>query len=195
MSITELMQLRISENSEEQMSLMLAIHCAPILSGSKAANILTVSSKKLAGIEKVLADTNISYRLLKTRADQVILYLYREKELMQYLSDAAVQEFLRGYGYTSFELEALLTHLSERVALFSNGQAAFPHEIGSFLEYPLMDVKGFLENEGRNFKFSGYWKVYHDVQGAIRKFRQYDLERDRAVNAVMSGKQIWEIAV
>lgn len=195
MSITELMQLRISEDIEEKMALLLAIHCAPILKGSKAANILTVSAGEFARIDEVLRDTNISYRFLKTREDQAILYLYRKEELEAYLADIKIRAFLMQYGYTSFALPDLLGHLSERVGLFSNGETEFPHEIGVFLEYPLEDVMGFLENEGKNFKYSGYWKVYHDVQGAIRRFRQYDMERDNAVRAVMSGKRICEIAV
>lgn len=36
----------------------------------------------------------------------------------------------------------------------------FPHEIGVFLGYPLEDVVGFIQNEGRECKCCGLWKVY-----------------------------------
>jgi hypothetical protein len=49
----------------------------------------------------------------------------------------------------------------------------FPHEIGVFLGYPLQDVKGFIENNGRNSKYTGLWKVYGDKAASIRMFEKY----------------------
>ena len=43
MPIQEIMKLRTSQDEEVRIALLLAIHCAPILSGSKAANIMTVT--------------------------------------------------------------------------------------------------------------------------------------------------------
>jgi len=49
----------------------------------------------------------------------------------------------------------------------------FPHEIGLFLGYPLGDVKGFIENAGKNSKCTGCWKVYCDECEALKLFRKY----------------------
>ena len=49
----------------------------------------------------------------------------------------------------------------------------FPHEIGLFLGYPPEDVKGFIDNNGKNFKSLGYWKVYGDVNKANELFDKY----------------------
>lgn len=195
MPIQEIMKLRTALDEETRISLLLAIHCAPILSGIKAANIMTVTGREFFRIGYLLQETDISYRFLKTKNDKGILYLYREGELIKYLHSEDIQEFLKEYGYFSNDLDKMLERLSNRIRFFSNGDAAFPHEIGIFLEYPLMDVKGFLENDGKNFIYSGYWKVYHDVHSTIRKFRQYDRERERAVMAVVSGRKIRDIAV
>ncbi len=195
MSMTEFMQLQNIQDSEEKMSLLLAIHCAPILKGSKASNLLTVEQAEFAGIGRVLKGTNISYCFFKIKEHQAILFLYRRQELMAYLKDARIRAFLSRYGYTSYELNDLLLHLSERICLFRRNEISFPHEIGIFLEYPLEDVVGVLKNNGKNFKFAGYWKVYHDVSGAVKKFNRYDIEREHAVQAVISGKTISEIAV
>ena len=195
MPIQEIMKLRTALDEETRISLLLAIHCAPILSGIKAANIMTVTGREFFRIGYLLQGTDISYRFLKTKNDKGILYLYREGELIKYLHSEDIQEFLKEYGYFSNDLDKMLERLSNRIRFFSNGDAAFPHEIGIFLEYPLMDVKGFLENDGKNFIYSGYWKVYHDVHSTIRKFRQYDRERERAVRAVVSGRKIRDIAV
>ena len=71
----------------------------------------------------------------------------------------------------------------------------FPHEIGIFLGYPLWDVRGFLENEGKNFAYLGYWKVYRDVQNAKLLFQRFDAIREQALEELGRGMTLREIAV
>lgn len=195
MPIQEIMKLRTSQDEEVRMALLLAIHCAPILSGSKAANIMTVTVHEFDRIGYLLEGTGIRYRFLKTKGDKGILYLYREKRLRQYLEQEEIQEFLSEYGYDEVNIAKMLNLLSKRIQMYNDQDAVFPHEIGVFLEYPLGDVKGFLANEGKNFMYSGYWKVYQDLQGAVRRFTQYDMERELTIQALMQGKSIREIAL
>lgn len=195
MPIQEIMKLRTSQDEEVRMALLLAIHCAPILSGSKAANIMTVTVHEFDQIGYLLQGTRIRYRFLKTKGDKGILYLYREKRLRQYLEQEEIQEFLSEYGYDEVNIAKMLNLLSKRIQMYNDQDAVFPHEIGVFLEYPLGDVKGFLANEGKNFMYSGYWKVYQDLQGAVRRFTQYDMERELTIQALMQGKTIREIAL
>ncbi len=195
MPIQEIMKLRTSQDEEVRMALLLAIHCAPILSGSKAANIMTVTVHEFDRIGYLLQGTGIRYRFLKTKGDKGILYLYREKRLRQYLEQEEIQEFLSEYGYDEVNIAKMLNLLSKRIRMYNDQDAVFPHEIGVFLEYPLGDVKGFLVNEGKNFIYSGYWKVYQDLQGAVRRFTQYDMERELTIQALMQGKTIREIAL
>lgn len=195
MPIQEIMKLRTSQDEEAKMALLLAIHCAPILSGSKAANIMTVTVHEFDRIGYLLQGTGIRYRFLKTKGDKGILYLYREKRLRQYLEQEEIQEFLSEYGDDQVDIAKMLNLLSKRIQLYNDQEAVFPHEIGVFLEYPLGDVKGFLANEGKNFMYSGYWKVYQDLQGAVRRFIQYDMERELTIQALMQGKTIREIAL
>ena len=46
-----------------------------------------------------------------------------------------------------------------------------PHEIGVFLGYPIWDVKGFIDNKGKDFKYCGTWKVYNNTDYAKIYFR------------------------
>ena len=195
MPIQEIMKLRTSQDEEVRMALLLAIHCAPILSGSKAANIMTVTVHEFDRIGYLLEGTGIRYRFLKTKGDKGILYLYREKRLRQYLEQEEIQRFLSEYGYDQVDIAKMLNLLSKRIQMYNDQEAVFPHEIGVFLEYPLGDVKGFLANEGKNFMYSGYWKVYQDLQGAVRRFTQYDMERELTIQALMQGKTIREIVL
>ncbi|MBP0060806.1 MAG: DUF3793 family protein [Eubacterium sp.] len=41
------------------------------------------------------------------------------------------------------------------------------------LGYPAEDVQGFIENETKECKCVGCWKVYGDVEQAQKKFEQY----------------------
>lgn len=195
MPIQEIMNFRASGSEENSMALWLALHCAPVIKGSKAANIITVTRKEVSHIGRLLKGTNISYCILNTGGDKVILYLYRISELEACLSTAKVRDFLKDYGYQESSILMMLARLSKRIRLYGDGRIDFPHEIGAFLGYPIEDVKGFIVNEGKNFVYLGYWKVYHDVQGAIKLFERYDKERDDAVKAIVLGKTIQEIAV
>ena len=156
---------------------------------------MTVTVHEFDRIGYLLQGTGIRYRFLKTKGDKGILYLYREKRLRQNLEQKEIQEFLSEYGYDEVNIAKMLNLLSKRIRMYNDQDAVFPHEIGVFLEYPLGDVKGFLANEGKNFMYSGYWKVYQDLQGAVRRFTQYDMERELTIQALMQGKTIREIAL
>lgn len=195
MSIQEIIKLRNSTDEEMKVSLLLAIHCAPILLGIKAANIMTVTEQEFVQVKEVLYGTEISYCFWNTKRDKGILYLYRKQEIVKYLHLDDIQSFLKECGYDTESFNGMLECLSNRICLYSNDQIAFPHEIGVFLEYPLMDVKGFLENDGKNYICSGYWKVYTDVHNTLQKFGEYDKVRKLAVQEVVSGKKIREIVL
>lgn len=98
------------------------------------------------------------------------LYVYRPDELERALQGQEVHCFLTTCGYSRFDaagaLQTLRKHLKDT--------AAFPHEIGVFLGYPLADVLGFIENCGRNCLACGCWKVYSDLCFALQTFQRYD---------------------
>ena len=67
-------------------------------------------------------------------------------------------------------MDCAIEHLKRRLAA---GRGSFPHEIGIFLDYPLCDVRGFIENKAQNFKLVGTWKVYGDPEEAQLRFRRF----------------------
>ncbi len=195
MPIHEILKLKAAGNEEINMAIMLAMHCGPILKGSKAGSIITLSGRQLSAIKFLINGTSVSYCVLKSKGDKFILYLYREQEISEYINREDIKAFLKGYGYKGEDLRESLAVLSERILLYGNGKTQFPHEIGVFLDYPLADVRGFIENQGKNYIYSGYWKVYHNAEEAIKLFRRYDREREMAVREVVLGKTIQEVAV
>ena len=195
MPIQEIVQLKRPENEEMKPAFLLAIHCAPILRGSKAANIVTVTQEEFFRVYHLLEGTEICCRFFKTKEEMGISYLYREREIGEYLHTEKIQSFLNGYGYQNSSTSDMLEQLAERISMYNHGKIVFPHEIGIFLEYPLHDVKGFLANNGRNYAYSGYWKVYQELEGALQTFKRYDEDRDYVIRAVMSGRTIREIVI
>lgn len=195
MPVQEIIKIRDSKDVEQNLLLLLAMHCAPLLKRMAVANVLTLSRKQALGIKGMLKNTEIECYILKADCGRVILYLYRKDILQSCLQQEDVRNFLKKYGYPDKEIVDMLKRLSQRIRLYADGQADFPHEIGAFLGYPLADVESFIENRGKNYVYLGYWKVYHDVEQAVKTFRLFDKERERAVQDVIFGKGIREIAV
>ena len=116
------------------------------------------------------------------------------RELYEILERTDVRGFLGSYGYEDVEPEKMLERLSKRVCQYSDGEICFPHEIGAFLDYPIDDVKCFIEKDGKDSLFSGYWKVYNNPGRAKMIFWAYDKAKTSAVNEYLIGKSIRDIA-
>lgn len=177
--------------------LLLAEHSAPVLAGIKTANLICCRKEwypnlpeMLVVYKKAFQDRGIRFRILCSCSYRFLLLVYRPNRLLYDLESAEARALLQRYEYPMHEgLDALLEHLSTR----TQEQQDFPHEIGLFLGYPIEDVRGFIEQGGKDCKLSGYWKVYGDVQAARRLFRQFDRCRDTARGYVERGMTILEL--
>lgn len=99
MPIQELVQIKQSNDLEKNTAVMMAVNCAPVIKGSKASNLITVTMQEFYMIRKLVRGTGISYHLLKIKANKFMLFLYRREALKRYILSEKVQKFLRGYGY------------------------------------------------------------------------------------------------
>lgn len=167
--------------------------CAPTLASLKSGSLFNCKCPEDACIEDVVdkwnsgfSDLGIRMCILRRTSSSALIYVYRSTSLARTLKDPEVQYFLESYGYESCSccegcesaecsISSCLEHLRTRIASGSDGKGemTFPHEIGVFLGYPLQDVKGFIENNGRNCKYTGLWKVYGDKDASIRMFEKY----------------------
>ncbi len=154
-------------------------YCAPTLAGLKIASLYSFSpedGRKFAAQMKLWRErfSRRGLRLDVLRGscaqNSYLLYLCRPHALSRELARPEVREFLRALDYdVSAGWDGLLRQLGRRV----RACAEFPHEIGVFLGYPLEDVRGFIENGGRNFTSCGCWKSYGDPELARRRFSRY----------------------
>lgn len=171
-------------------------HCAPTLAGIKTANLFTCTVAgdlhgALAAWNEALREKGVRLLALRVRAQTALIYVYRRARLAEDLQKPGVASLLRDFGYTDLSPEGALHTLSLRLC----AQAEFPNEIGVFLGYPLGDVRGFIENGGRNFKCCGCWKVYCDACDAERKFAQYKKCRQVYIAQWKRGRSVRQLTV
>ncbi len=155
----------------------LAFHSAPSLLGIKCASLMSVRRNDFdVEASAELFNSRAAVKGLRIRelcgcSDRALLLVYNEAKLADRLADPLCREVLRVNGYTDdMSAEECLCRLAQRIS----ADGDFPHEIGIFLDYPVEDVLGFIENKGANFKLCGYWKVYGDTAKAQRTFSNYN---------------------
>ena len=71
----------------------------------------------------------------------------------------------------------------------------FPHEIGVFLDYPLEDVVGYIENRGDRALCSGCWKAYSNADEARRRFALYRKCREVYLRCYRKGFGVARLTV
>lgn len=178
----------------KSLQVQLILQCAPFLKGIKIACILNITEENSRELYEILEGTGIKFKILTRNYGKCLVFLYRRESFSRYLKRTDVREFLGSYGYEDVEPEKMLERLSKRVCQYSDGEICFPHEIGAFLDCPIDDVKCFIEKDGKDSLFSGYWKVYNNPGRAKMIFWAYDKAKTSAVNEYLVGKSIRDIA-
>lgn len=178
----------------KSLQVQLILQCAPFLKGIKIACILNITEENSRELYEILEGTEIKFKILTRNHGKCLVFLYRRESFSRYLKRTDVREFLGSCGYEDMEPEKMLERLSKRVCQYSDGEICFPHEIGAFLDYPIDDVKCFIEKDGKDSLFSGYWKVYNNPGRAKMIFWAYDKAKTSAVNEYLIGKSIRDIA-
>jgi hypothetical protein len=180
--------IKINKNMvRENLDMQIAMQCAPLLAGAKISNILITQRTNAARIWELFQDTQIFVKCLNEGKEKITFLLYRKKEIKEYLDTEEVSEYMDQWGYRNLDFEQMLRRLEERYSTYLDEKEEFPHEMGLFLGYPIKDVKGFIENKGKKFLYTGYWKVYDNLEEAIETFETYDRAKEYLGNMVFQG--------
>ncbi len=173
-------------------------HCSPTLASLKTANLFTFlysDKKKLIGSiikwNQMMGRKGISMTVLQMNSRYALIYVYRFSRLKEDLEKPGVWEFLQSCGYDKLEEQRLFIHLRKRL----KEAGEFPHEIGLFLGYPLGDVLGFIEHEGKDYAFKGYWKVYKNPDDTMQMFEKFKKCRSVYERLWNEGRSIWQLTV
>lgn len=167
--------------------------CAPVLADIKLANLLITDISNLNDVKNLFFGSDIEVEELEMKTKKAMVYLYRRKELQEYLFSVQIQYFLRQNGYVCMSVEEFIRFLKKRYILYCENKIEFPHELGVFLGYPLDDVKGFIKNRGTNYILSGYWKVYNKEFYQDKLFSYYKEARILLWNLLKSGITLQQI--
>lgn len=151
-------------------------HCSPTLASLKVGSLFSFLSpacdelrKQINTLNEALGRKGLHLRLVKSLGGRELCYLYRISHLNAVLADPDNAAFLRSHGYEDMNTHSVLKTLCARL----EQNPDFPHEIGLFLGYPLGDVIGFIENQGKNCLCCGCWKAYTDACAAQKLFDRF----------------------
>lgn len=173
-------------------------YCAPTLAMLKTANLFSCRGLKEQELLKCVrfwnerfARKGISICILHKSKNFSLVYVYRKDFLERDLRRSGVFRVLQYYGYTNTQIPYAIQRLSERLT----NTEKFPHEIGLFLGYPLIDVIGFIKNNGYNCKCTGCWKVYGNERGAARIFTRFDRCSSSYFQMWKEGRKLEQLVV
>lgn len=183
----------IKEMDVHSIPLQLALQCAPVISGIKISNLLTIPAKSLRELSVVLKKTELSFRILYPGRERLVILIYRETELKEYLEREEVMAFIYKCGYETSDISKIFPVFVKRYMRYMELKQDFPHELGLFLGYPIEDVEGFIKENGKNYLYSGYWKVYKDTELKIRLFKDYERVQTEIVRLLYEGLDIMDI--
>lgn len=174
----------------------LALQCAPVITGVKISNLLIVKSVNKENVHKVkqiLENSTVSYYVLLEQSDKTTILLYKKQQLSIYLSLKENRSFLKDLGYHETSLNNSLQLFASRYKNYIEERESFPHELGLFLGYPIEDVKGFIKNEGQNFLYKGYWKVYENLAEKKNLFQSFENSKEILIHLVSAGISVADI--
>ena len=94
---------------------------------------------------------------------------------------------MKKFGYEQYDLKSIVCKMAFRYSYYMKTKRTFPHEIGLVLGYPVEDVVGFINNQGKNYILTGYWKVYANKESAQVIFDHYYQSKQTLISMVSQG--------
>ena len=147
-------------------------YCGVTFAGLKVASMVNLRRGErdvVVRLARGFRRRGFSFVCLRACGERQVLYVYHEEQLRSLLFSPDVRAFLEGFGYRYDTVGEALAQLRARMNALG---AAFPHEIGVFLGYPLGDVRGFLRDPD-GCVLCGAWKVYENADEAVRTFERF----------------------
>lgn len=175
---------------------LLIRHCAPTLASIKTGNLFSCPfetreelNASIRRLNRRLFNKGLRVLPLRYRNGSALIYVYRPSKLSDDLCNQSVCTILRQCGYSCESTGCCIRRLIGRLS-----EEDFPHEIGLFLGYPPEDVYGFIYHRNR-VKCSGLWKVYGDVDSAMRTFERYKKCSDIYLKLWSEGRSVEQLTV
>ncbi len=189
----------LKEEEKDFVECQFVLQCAPLIAGLKVSNLFIIPNVPSTSLRFLInqKNTGLSFYLLAEYAGKAAYLIYRKEELESYIRQDKIQHAIESWclteGKDTFCLSKLLIYARKRYTAYCLKEGAFPHELGVLLGYPIEDVSGFIENDGRHCLHSGYWKVYANKEDKIALFRRYEEAKIMLIRMLRSGCTIGEL--
>lgn len=177
---------------------MIIKYCAPTLAGLKTGSMFVCDYKdkydlldEIRAYNRMLVPKGLRLIPMRIQNDKAIIYVYRVSSLESDLKDKRAFKVLKEKGYPCDRQSECVSCLKKHI----NAQSEFPHEVGLFLGYPPEDVIGFIDNNARNYKYCGPWKVYGNISKAKKTFAIFKKCTGNFENRHKNGVPIRELTV
>ena len=188
--------------TQSYVSYILANYGMPTLLRAKPSNLINVNKNYIEDkikffhlLEKEINQFGSNQSVIYENDSMYLIMIYNSKILSRVFQQEQNKDMLtyHGYEFDEFVVEQAIDRLKKRYQEYKHGREDFPHEMGIMLGYPIEDVEDFIKNHGQNYKFCGLWKVYNDVDKAVKVFEYCRMLREDAIRIVLSGKDLNEI--
>lgn len=183
----------VQKLDRESLEVQLLLQCAPMIAGLKVSNLLIIDRKNEEDVRKIINKTKLSCVRLACMDKKTTMLIYHEQWLKEYLASEEVTNFLHILGYSGKGFYEVLHSVKKKYFCYMRKKEGFPHELGLLLGYPAEDVKGYMENKGRNYLCTGYWQVYANPTAKMHLFQKFELARERLIRAVFDGTEVCEL--
>lgn len=185
----EIIQLVCSMNLKN-INTQIALQCSPLLTGIKISNLLITNCENEYLVKQLFENTSLSVEMIYKSDKRITFLIFQEDKLIDYLNGIEETALFNILGYNAMKLHEIFAEFSKRFTRYMEKREDFPHEMGLFLEYPVEDVIGFIENQGKKFLYTGYWKVYGNLQKALETFDRYNSAKENIIQLLAQGVSI-----
>lgn len=185
--------LLLQELDLENVETQIIMQCAPVIAGLKISNLLIVSNNNSEHVKTIMHKTGLCCTKLLDLNKQTTFLIYHAKKIKEYLKQSKVQELMKKLGYDSYTEQALIRNVRKKYRAYMMSRNEFPHEMGLLLGYPPEDVCGFIEHKGKDFLFSGYWKVYENMPAKKKLFMKFEQARETMLQLMSCGISVTDV--
>ena len=164
--------------------------CAPVIAGLKISNLLIINHNHISSVLELIHEFGLCFYLLYETKERSVLYVYNKKLSESYLENSDTLVFLNKLGYYDISIDDILKKISIKYSNYMHNKSFFPDELGIMLGYPIEDVEGYIKNNGKNYIYNGYWKVYSDADKKLKLFQSFDTITEKMIRTLIFKQDI-----
>lgn len=161
----------IQKMETEDAELQLALQCAPLITGLKVSNLLSIKTSSCREVLEIIKESCITAFPLGMVGDRITLLLYQKERLTQFFMEEPSAKLLQQFGYGNASLNEILKSFRRRYQEYLAQKRSFPHEMGLLLGYPPEDVEGFITHGAETFCMQGSGRYITTRSGKSCCFR------------------------